>query len=49
MNNKQAVQILENKAGRPAGSKNKRTLIREALAETFDGGEQGFWLPVANH
>ena len=45
--NKQAVQILENKAGRPAGSKNKRTLIREALAETFDGGEQGFWLSVA--
>ena len=47
MSNKQAVQILENKAGRPAGSKNKRTLIREALAETFDDGEQGFWLSVA--
>jgi len=45
--NKQAVQILENKAGRPAGAKNKRTLIRDALAETFDDGEKGFWLSVA--
>ncbi|HZJ92951.1 MAG TPA: hypothetical protein VFD09_07735 [Thiopseudomonas sp.] len=47
MNNKQPAQILSNPVGRPAGSKNKRTLIREALAETFDGGEQGFWLSVA--
>ena len=47
MNNKQTAQILSNPVGRPAGSKNKRTLIREAVAETFDGGEQGFWLSVA--
>ena len=47
MNNKQPAQILSNPVGRPAGSKNKRTLIREALAETFDDGEQGFWLSVA--
>lgn len=44
---KQPAQILSNPVGRPAGSKNKRTIIREALAETFDGGEQGFWLSVA--
>lgn len=45
---KQAGQIVPNpnKIGRPAGSKNKRTVIREALADTFDGGEQGFWLAV---
>ena len=49
MSNKQAKQIIPNPntAGRPRGSKNKRTVIREALAETFDNGEQGFWLAVA--
>ena len=47
MNNKQPAQILSNPVGRPAGSKNKRTLIREALTETFADGEQGFWLSVA--
>lgn len=45
--NKQPEQILSNPVGRPAGSKNKRTIIREALAETFDSGETGFWLAVA--
>ena len=43
---KQTGEIVP-KIGRPVGSKNKRTLIREALTETFDGGEQGFWLSVA--
>lgn len=37
-----------NKIGRPRGSKNKRTLIREALAKTFDDGETGFWLSIAS-
>ena len=46
--NKQAVQILENKAGRPAGSKNKRTILRMALADTFDGGEAGYWSAVCS-
>src|SRR5690554_3865220 len=49
--NKQQEQILKsgvaiNKAGRPAGSKNKRTIIREALEQSFDDGEHGFWLAV---
>ena len=48
MNNKQPAQILSNPVGRPAGSKNKRTLIREALAETFDGGELSFWMAVCS-
>lgn len=49
MSNKEPTKIIPNpnKAGRPRGSKNKRTVIREALAETFDNGEQGFWLAVA--
>jgi len=46
--NKQAGQILSNPVGRPAGSKNKRTLIREALAETFDDGELSFWMAVCS-
>lgn len=47
--NKQAGQILSspNKAGRPKGALNKRTLIREALADTFEGGEHGFWLALS--
>lgn len=45
--NKQPEQKLSNPVGRPAGSRNKRTLVREALAETFDDGERGFWLSVA--
>lgn len=44
---KQPVEILSNPIGRPAGSKNKRTLIREALAETFDDGEMSFWMAVS--
>ena len=48
MNNKQPAQILSNPVGRPAGSKNKRTLIREALAETFDDGELSFWMAVCS-
>lgn len=45
---KQPVEILSNPIGRPAGSKNKRTLIREALAETFDDGEMSFWMAVSS-
>ena len=46
--NKQATQISNpNTAGRPAGSKNKRTLIREALQQTYPDGELGFWLAVS--
>ncbi len=46
--NKQAVQIIEapNTKGRPLGSQNKRTLLRQALQQAFDGGEMGFWLAV---
>ena len=36
-----------NTIGRPKGSLNKRTLIREALQQTFEDGEKGFWLAVA--
>lgn len=36
-----------NPNGRPPGSKNKRTVIREALAKVYDNGEEGFWLAVA--
>ena len=36
-----------NTIGRPKGSLNKRTLIREALQQTFDNGELGFWLAVS--
>lgn len=36
-----------NTAGRPKGSQNKRTIIREALQATFPDGELGFWLAVA--
>ena len=46
--NKQPVQILENKAGRPAGSRNKRTILREALAATFADGEAGYWAAVCS-
>lgn len=35
-----------NKMGRPRGSRNRRTIIREALAKTFTDGETGFWLAV---
>lgn len=47
MSNKQPVQKLTNPVGRPKGSKNKRTLVREALQEVFPDGERGFWLAVA--
>lgn len=48
--NKQPEQIFKtpNKAGRPKGSPNKRTLVRKALEQTYPEGEQGFWLSVAN-
>ena len=36
-----------NPDGRPAGIKNKRTLLREALDKVYDDGEAGFWLAVA--
>ena len=36
-----------NSGGRPKGSRNKRTLIREALETEFDGGEKGFWRAAA--
>lgn len=36
-----------NKRGRPPGSVNKRTLIRDALRQHFPDGEAGFWQAVA--
>lgn len=46
---KQPKQIINpNTIGRPKGSLNKRTLIREALQQTFGDGELGFWLAVAD-
>lgn len=36
-----------NPAGRPKGASNRRTIIRNALEQTFPGGEQGFWLAIA--
>ncbi|MHA6962883.1 DUF5681 domain-containing protein [Zobellella denitrificans] len=36
-----------NPAGRPAGAQNRRTLIREALEQTYPEGERGFWLQLA--
>lgn len=48
MTNKQPNQIPNpNKAGRPKGSRNRRTLAREALQAAFPDGEQGFWSAVA--
>jgi hypothetical protein len=46
--NKQAMQIIEapNTKGRPLGSLNKRTILRQALQDAFDGGEAGFWQAV---
>lgn len=44
---KQAGEIVP-KIGRPVGSKNKRTLIREALTETFADGELSFWMAVCS-
>ena len=35
-----------NPDGRPAGARNKRTLIQEALEKVYDDGEAGFWLAV---
>jgi len=52
MNKQQKKKLLNdtpiNKAGRPKGSPNKRTLVRQALEQTYPEGEQGFWLSVAN-
>lgn len=51
MTTKQTGQIVPDepkKIGRPAGSRNKRTVIREALAETFDDGELSFWRAVSS-
>lgn len=48
MANKQPKQIVKaNVRGRPKGSPNRRTVIREALQATYPEGEQGFWLAVA--
>ena len=44
---KQTGEIVP-KIGRPVGSKNKRTLIREALTETFADGELSFWMAVCS-
>ena len=46
--NKQAVQIIDtpNTKGRPLGSLNKRTVLRQALQQAFDDGEAGFWRAV---
>ena len=48
--NKQPEQIFKtpNTIGRPKGSPNKRTLVRQALELTYPEGEQGFWLSLAN-
>lgn len=45
--NKKPEQKISNPRGRPLGSPNKRTIIREALQQTFPDGEHGFWLAVA--
>lgn len=46
---KQAKKIVPNPnvMGRPKGSKNRRTIIREALQQHYPEGELGFWLSVA--
>ena len=46
--NKQAIQIIDNPntKGRPLGSLNKRTMLRQALLQGFDDGEAGFWQAV---
>ena len=46
--NKQAGQIIDtpNTKGRPLGSLNKRTVLRQALQQAFDDGEAGFWRAV---
>ena len=36
-----------NPIGRPKGSRNKRTVIRAALADTFENGEVGFFKAIA--
>jgi len=36
-----------NPDGRPAGARNKRTLVRDALEQVYDQGEAGFWIAVA--
>lgn len=48
MTNKQPEQIPNpNKAGRPKGSRNRRTIAREALQQAYPDGELGFWQAVA--
>lgn len=47
MNNKQPKQIQSpNRIGRPPGSKNRRTIIREAMRKAYPDGEAGFWAAV---
>lgn len=47
METKQPKQIANpNTIGRPPGSLNKRTIIRNALAQAYEGGEAGFWQAV---
>lgn len=41
------MQFQAGNSGRPPGSKNKRTIVRDALTEVFEDGEKGFWLAVA--
>jgi hypothetical protein len=36
-----------NPDGRPAGVRNKCTLVREALGQVYENGEAGFWLAMA--
>lgn len=36
-----------NPGGRPVGSLHRTTLVRNALAATFEGGEAGYWRAVA--
>lgn len=44
---KQPKQIPNsNTIGRPPGSRNKRTIIREAMQKAYPEGEAGFWAAV---
>jgi hypothetical protein len=44
---KQGNDPRRNTVGRRKGSRNKRTIVREALEQVFEDGEHGFWRSVA--
>lgn len=47
MGSKQPKHIPNpNTIGRPKGSKNRRTIIREAMQKAYPEGEAGFWAAV---